>query len=444
NVALDYQYGDLMINVAGPLTGDARMGVTVRADRETDVITSGLNGNGGLENFFSDNSSYNVFLSDDGEVRLGNPVTVTFNSDGGSDVAAQTVNAGEKAEKPEDPTKEGFAFKGWYQVTAANPETLADTTFDFDTAITEDITLKAVWEEAAFAYAASATASFDEKIRLNFYVEVPKELAQGAYAILTCGTDSVTVQLADTTHYSDAEKQGYKFSYILLAKQIEDAVNIRLYDADGNPLLFKNKAGTNDYTETGLDMTILRYVDYMITNGSDSMKKLAQAAKDYCYAAKLRFDGGEYTFSGAVSAVTAEQLSGYASVTEGTLPAGVTIDSITAMFESDNSFRLYLRMDESVNADSLTFALDDAARTISLQQRSDGKRYLTFTGVTSTKLQKAHTFIISDGSNTYQVTVSVLTYVRSVLNNSTSESMITLAKALYLYNQAALNHFGNN
>lgn len=49
-------------------------------------------------------------------------------------------------EPPMEPTKEGYIFKGWYLVTSTDPETLSDTAFDFDTAITGDITLKAVWE----------------------------------------------------------------------------------------------------------------------------------------------------------------------------------------------------------------------------------------------------------------------------------------------------------
>ena len=67
-----------------------------------------------------------------------NTFTVTFDSDGGSEVEAQEVDEGETAEKPEDPTKEGFTFKGWQ---------LDGEDFDFETPITESITLKAVWEE---------------------------------------------------------------------------------------------------------------------------------------------------------------------------------------------------------------------------------------------------------------------------------------------------------
>lgn len=66
--------------------------------------------------------------------------TVTFDSKGGSPVAAAEVLPGGKVEKPEDPARGGHTFDGWYK-----DEAFA-TAFDFDTAtITEDITLYAKW-----------------------------------------------------------------------------------------------------------------------------------------------------------------------------------------------------------------------------------------------------------------------------------------------------------
>ena len=65
--------------------------------------------------------------------------TVTFNSNGGSEVPSQEVNYGAKATKPEDPTKTGAAFVNWY-----SDETL-ETVYDFDTVVTSDITLYAGW-----------------------------------------------------------------------------------------------------------------------------------------------------------------------------------------------------------------------------------------------------------------------------------------------------------
>ena len=68
--------------------------------------------------------------------------TVTFDSDEGSSVAAQTVKAGEAAVQPANPTKEGYVFNGWYA-----DEELTEL-YVFGTEVTEDITLYAKWVSA--------------------------------------------------------------------------------------------------------------------------------------------------------------------------------------------------------------------------------------------------------------------------------------------------------
>jgi len=76
------------------------------------------------------------------------PVTryvVTFNSEGGSAVASQTVAAGSTAVKPADPTKAGYKFADWY--TAAE----GGTAYDFNTKVMSNITLYAHWDKAASA-----------------------------------------------------------------------------------------------------------------------------------------------------------------------------------------------------------------------------------------------------------------------------------------------------
>ena len=64
-------------------------------------------------------------------------------------VASQTIDEGEKATEPEDPTLEGFVFAGWYKDEACSE----GQEFDFAAeTITADITLYAKWEEAAAQY----------------------------------------------------------------------------------------------------------------------------------------------------------------------------------------------------------------------------------------------------------------------------------------------------
>ena len=43
-----------------------------------------------------------------------NGFTVSFETDGGSQVPAQTCRYGELVRRPEDPVKEGYVFDGWY------------------------------------------------------------------------------------------------------------------------------------------------------------------------------------------------------------------------------------------------------------------------------------------------------------------------------------------
>lgn len=68
--------------------------------------------------------------------------TVTFNSNGGTEVAAQNVTQGKFATEPVVPSKTGMSFAGWY-LTA---ECADDDKFDFDsTPVTENIILYAKW-----------------------------------------------------------------------------------------------------------------------------------------------------------------------------------------------------------------------------------------------------------------------------------------------------------
>ena len=68
--------------------------------------------------------------------------TVTFDSRGGSEVAAQTgLERGQTATEPTDPTRDGYAFVGWVDENN-NP-------WAFEQEITRDITLYAVWRPIA-------------------------------------------------------------------------------------------------------------------------------------------------------------------------------------------------------------------------------------------------------------------------------------------------------
>lgn len=71
-----------------------------------------------------------------------NPV-VTFDVDGTVFAKQNAKDNNFKAVKPENPTKKGYAFTGWYTKNADNKY----KPFDFNTIVTENITLYAQWEK---------------------------------------------------------------------------------------------------------------------------------------------------------------------------------------------------------------------------------------------------------------------------------------------------------
>ena len=77
----------------------------------------------------------------------GTPVTVTYDyGERGGIYAEQIVQAGEKAIEPDVPSRQGYQFTDWY---------LDDTKYDFNTAVTGNMTLTAKWT------ANSYTITFD-------------------------------------------------------------------------------------------------------------------------------------------------------------------------------------------------------------------------------------------------------------------------------------------
>ena len=67
--------------------------------------------------------------------------TVSFESNGGTAVDSQEITENGTVTKPEDPTREGYTFAGWYVDEGL------ETPYDFSQAVTHNFTLYAKWTE---------------------------------------------------------------------------------------------------------------------------------------------------------------------------------------------------------------------------------------------------------------------------------------------------------
>lgn len=67
--------------------------------------------------------------------------TISFNTNGGSEIENQTVGANSNAVKPDNPTKKGYTFAGWF----TDAELVSE--YNFNTLVNSNITLYAKWDE---------------------------------------------------------------------------------------------------------------------------------------------------------------------------------------------------------------------------------------------------------------------------------------------------------
>ena len=109
--------------------------------------------------------------------------TVTFETNGGSDIPAKTVSYGETVSEPAAPTKDGYVFKGWY--TSSN----FSSPYTFGNTISDDITLYAKWQN---------TAGVTITVSPNSTVEISKAETDSTITLTaTSGHSSYTWKIDD-------------------------------------------------------------------------------------------------------------------------------------------------------------------------------------------------------------------------------------------------------
>ena len=113
------------------------------------------------------NGDINIYLDyqkniDDFNTEV-NYYTITFATAGGSSIDSIVVKENDMITKPDNPTKEGYTFLGWY---------IDDEEFNFEDLVKSDLTLVAKWEEnknssSGSSSSGGSTTNTDGKINLN-------------------------------------------------------------------------------------------------------------------------------------------------------------------------------------------------------------------------------------------------------------------------------------
>ncbi len=123
--------------------------------------------------------------------------TVNFNTDGGSFIEAVVVEGdGQKISKPEDPVKEGYVFKEWQ---------LDGQPYDFNTPLTKNITLKAVYEKTNTATVIIGDQSYTVSFKDGEIPNIQTPKAPEGKSFKGWKIDGVIGQLSDIKDGSKVE-----------------------------------------------------------------------------------------------------------------------------------------------------------------------------------------------------------------------------------------------
>jgi uncharacterized repeat protein (TIGR02543 family) len=161
-------------------------------------------------------------------------VTITFNSNGGSNVASVMQDSGNTVTKPSDPTRAGYGFGGWY-----SDEDL-ETEYEFDTEVTKDITLYAKWT------ATNYTITYD--------------LDGGTVA--TANPTTYTIESADIT-LTNPTREGYGFA---------GWTGTDLTEATQKVTIAKGSTGNKSYRATWTERVTITFN----TNGGSNVASVTQ------------------------------------------------------------------------------------------------------------------------------------------------------------------------
>ena len=143
---------------------------------------------------------------------------VTFDSAGGTEIDLQTVRRDEKATRPSDPTKEGYIFDNWY---------LNGKVYNFDTPVTENITLVAKWNRDTRGFAVTSYEGVYDG---------------GTHSVTVTGTLLEGEKFQYSTDGTNWFDQNPEYTDVTVNGQNSDGQNVQVRVVSGKTTVWEEKA----------------------------------------------------------------------------------------------------------------------------------------------------------------------------------------------------------
>lgn len=377
------------------------------------------------------------------KVTNSNEFTVSFDPNNGTPITEVIVEEGNTVSKPtNNPEKENYVFDCW---------TLDGKAFDFNSAISKDITLVASYFDDFGIKLKAINANLGEKIGFMVYFEIKNEFKTAhpeAYIEFTVGsgdyafTHKVLVKNAEIRSVDGVDC--HVFQVKVSATQLTDVVSFRFND------------GTN-YSSLTRKYTFREYALKIIETSTDAKQvELAKQTLNYGAYAQIYFNyktdnlANEGIFAGAnpidaISSVTREEntVSGSATGFEG-------ISTISAELKSTMSFRIGLSFEYGYSKDNFDYAVSyvdaqgvtQTVKDFVLVEDNNGGIYIEIP-VASQLVSNRYTIKVTNKSanDSYEAVTYLRYYISKQIEESTVTDLKNLCKAMYLYSESAVAYF---
>lgn len=292
----------------------------------------------------------------------------------------------------------------------------------------------------------SVRLSLADQIGLKFLVSLDDSVAKDDYMEVTMDGETTQIKVSETSTQvsSVTGKESNVFECKVNSKEMTKDITVQMVvdGQTGTPVTYSVK----DYADAILGYEEGTYEDE---------KKMARAMLNYGGYAQKYFDGaieklaneGLYTSeTDPVQQLDKVDLSAYKhSITQAEDTQGIHLSTAALSLESETELRFYFNLDEGKNLEDYVFELKDSSKELETGYSTEKEKYyVTIPNIGPTGLQTMHTLSITAKDSTEEliaIKYSAMSYVKTVLDNSAyDDEWKDLVKALYLYNQAALEY----
>lgn len=278
---------------------------------------------------------------------------------------------------------------------------------------------------------AGGSVDLADNIVLHLYMDLAKETLEDKEAYLNVELPNGTVEkLLVKESKLDGVTGYYKFAVNVAAKEI--ASNIKFYIVYGD-----DTRGT-EYT-----YSVKAYAQAILDNEagySASVVGMAKAMLNYGSYAQVYFNFNTETLANAEmddldKAITMPNISeNYKFIQDGDV-TGLSYHGTSLMAKAETSIRHYFTLEAGADISNYIFTYNDQTLT---PINKGNMYYVEISGIATGNLSKFHTLTVVNGEETYSITYSVYTYIKTVIESSSyADPFKNMMAAVYAYGEAA-------